>query len=702
VSSRAPERAGDAGPGGAVDRWLRRDGAPSPLGATWIEAHAAYNFALYSRHATAVTLLCYRAEDPVDPVFTFPFDHRRNKTGRVWHCCLPAAALQGATHYAYRVDGPRDVAAGHRFDPQKVLLDPYAREVYFPPRYSRAACSRPGPTDGQAPLGVLPTARRPDPWGDHARPRHTWDAVIYEVHVKGFTARPGAGVGAPNRGTFAGLAEKIPYLQDLGVTVVELLPVQQFDPGEGNYWGYMTLNFFAPHRAYAAGDPADEFRDLVKAMHRAGIEVWLDVVYNHSSEFDASGPTYTFRGLDNRTYYLMGPDLGTYRNDTGCGNTLRCGHPAVRTLIMESLRHWTETMQVDGFRFDLASIFTRDQSGTVDLDDPPLIAEISSFADRTDRRVVAEAWDVDSYQLGQAFPGFTWLQWNGKFRDDVRCAVRGDPGRIPDLMRRLYGSDDLFPDGLEHSYRPYQSVNFVTSHDGFCLYDLVSYERKRNAANGFGNRDGADENFSWNCGWEGDDGAPADVLALRRRQVKNFCALLLLANGVPMFVAGDEFMHSQGGNNNPYNQDNPTTWLDWERLERNADVHRFFKGMIAFRKAHPSICRGRYWREDVRWYGLGAETDMSWASRTLAYALRGASEDDDDLYVLINLGTSEQEFAVQEWDGGAWLRCVDTARPSPQDLVAPGEEPPLESPQYLVAAHSVVVLRRPAVARSEA
>jgi glycogen operon protein len=679
----------------AVDRWLESEGAPSPLGVTWVESLDAYNFALYSRNATAVTLLCYAPDDLLHPVFTYRFHHRGNKTGRVWHCWVPRDALGGAAYYGYRVDGPDGVAAGHRFDPQKVLLDPYAREVYFPPRFSRAACSRPGPTDGRAPLGVLPTSRTPYDWGDHLRPRHTWDTVIYELHVKGFTARPSSGVSPARRGTFAGLVEKIPYLQDLGVTVVELLPVQQYDPDEGNYWGYMTLNFFAPHHGYAAGEAAVEFRDLLKAMHRAGIEVWLDVVYNHSSEFDASGPTYCYRGLDNRTYYLMGPDLGTYRNDTGCGNTLRCGHPAVRALVMESLRHWTDTMQVDGFRFDLASIFTRDQDGTVDLDDPPLIAEISSFADHSGRRVVAEAWDVDSYQLGQSFPGFTWLQWNGKFRDDVRCAVRGDGGRVPDLMRRLYGSDDLFPDHLEETYRPYQSVNYVTSHDGFCLYDLVAYNRKHNEANGFGNTDGLTENFSWNCGWEGDEDAPPEVLDLRRRQVKNFCAVLLLANGIPMLVAGDEFMHTQGGNNNPYNQDNETTWLDWDRLERNRDVYRFFRGMIAFRKAHPSICRSRFWREDVRWYGAGAETDMSWGSRALAYALHGGSEGDDDLYVMLNFGDDALEFTVQEWQEGVWRRCVDTARPSPEDLAEPGHEPVLEGPRYRMAARSVVVLRRP-------
>jgi glycogen operon protein len=663
--------------------------------------HRAYNFALYSRNATAVTLHCYTADDPVRPVFTFHFDRRRNKTGRVWHCWIPAADLQGAALYAYRVDGPSDPAAGHRFDPQKLLLDPYARAVHFPPRYSRAACARPGATDGRAPLGVLPSTRRPFDWGRHVRPRHTHDTVVYELHVKGFTAHPTSGVARAYRGTFAGLQAKIPYLLELGITVVELLPVHQYDPDEGNYWGYMTLNFFAPHDAYAAGDPLDEFRELVRAMHSAGIEVWLDVVYNHTSEFDAGGPTYCYRGVDNKTYYLLGPDLQTYRNDTGCGNTLRCGHSAVRELVMDSLRYWSETMQVDGFRFDLASIFTRAADGTINLGDPPLIAEISSYADHSDRRVVAEAWDVSSFQLGQAFPGFTWLQWNGKFRDDLRCAVRGDGGRVPDLMRRLYGSDDLFPDTLEDSYRPYQSVNFVTSHDGFSLYDLVAYNHKHNEANGHGNADGLEENFSWNSGWEGDAGATEAVLSLRQRQVKNFCALLLLANGIPMFVAGDEFMHTQRGNNNPYNQDNEITWLDWSALERNHEVFRFFKHMIAFRKAHPSICRSRYWRDDVRWYGTGAHTDYAWSSRQLAYTLHGRQEADDDLYVMVNMGEADSPFTVQAWspgdaaEGRGWRRCVDTALPGPHDIVEAGQEPPLLTPEYTVRARSVVVLRRP-------
>lgn len=677
-----------------VESWEMAEGVSAPLGVTWLEEYRAYNFALYSRYATGVTLLFYTEQDPVTPVYQYRLNHLANKTGPVWHCWLPAAALNGATLYAYRVEGPYDPALGHRFDPQKILLDPYVSAVFFPPNYSRAACTHPGPTDGQAPLGVLPGQQTSFDWDKNPAPRHTYDTIIYELHVKGFTARANSGVSPEKRGTFAGLVEKIPYLQELGVTVVELLPVHQFDPQEGNYWGYMTLNFFAPHHEYVHGEAQEEFRTMVNAFHRAGIEVWLDVVYNHTSEGNEAGPTYCYRGLDNHSYYLLDPYRGTYLNDTGCGNTLRCPHLAVRGLIMRSLTFWAEQMHVDGFRFDLASIFSRNNDGSVNYVDPPLIAEISFLANEVDVRLVAEAWDIGSYQLGRGFPGVNWLQWNGKFRDDVRAFVKGDPGYVGALMSRLYGSDDLFPDDLFDAYRPYQSVNFLTAHDGFCLYDLVAYNKKHNEANGHHNTDGADDNRSWNCGWEGDEGAPAEVLALRRRQVKNFCALLLLANGMPMIVAGDEFMNTQRGNNNPYNQDNEITWLDWELQEKNRDIFRFFKTMIALRKAHPSIGRSRFWREDVRWYGPGGPPDLNYHSHTLAYFLSGASQRDDDFYVMINAYWGDLRFTVQEGRPEEWLRVVDTSLPSPEDIAEPGQETRLDSLDYLVRARSVVVLRR--------
>jgi isoamylase len=677
-----------------ADAWEQVEGAPWPLGATWVESQRAYNFALFSHHARSVTLLLYTELDPAKPVHSYVFDPILNKTGLIWHCLVPEEELRGATLYAYRVDGPDDPSKGHRFDFQKVLLDPFAFAVYFPPKFSRSSAKNPGPTDGMAALGRLSKDPQSFDWDTDPRPRHTHDLIVYELHVKGFTARPNSGVGPEKRGTFAGLIEKIPYLKDLGITVVELLPVQQFDPQEGSYWGYMTLNFFSPHHGYASGEPVQEFRDMVKAFHAAGIEVWLDVVYNHTSEAGDDGPTYSYRGIDNRTYYLTRRDTGEYFNDTGCGHTMNCAHPIVRALVLSSLQYWAKNMHVDGFRFDLASIFTRTLDGSVNTVDPALIAEIGHLGYLRDVRLVAEAWDIGSYLLGQSFPGLMWRQWNGQFRDDVRTFVKGDPGKVGDLMQRLYGSDDLFPEGPVEVYRPYQSVNFITAHDGFCLYDLVAYNEKHNEANGHDNTDGTNDNLSWNCGWEGDAGVSQEVMALRRQQVKNFFCLLMLANGTPMFCAGDEFMNTQRGNNNPYNQDNEITWLDWDLLDQNRGMFRFFKLMIAFRKAHPSIGRGRYWRDDVQWYGPTARVDFSTESRSLAYFLRGSGLKDNDLYVMINAHWEDLPFSIQEGRADEWRRVVDTSLPSPEDIAEPGKETPIFSLDRLVKARSIMVLER--------
>ena len=675
----------------SIDAWEKRYGAPSPLGATLVEEFQAYNFALYSRDASVVTLLLYNDHDFVNPVYQFRFDYLVNKTGRVWHCWVPLAQAPNAKYYAYQIDGTGDLTRGQRFDPQKVLLDPFARGVFFPPDYDRDACTQPGFTAGRAPLGLLPVTPASFDWGRDVRPRHTHDAIIYELHVKGFTARSNSGVSPDKRGTFAGLVEKIPYLKELGVTVVELMPIHQFDPQEDNYWGYMTLNFFAPHHAYASGNAHDEFRAMVKAFHDAGLEVWLDVVYNHTCEGDHTGPTYSYRGIDNASYYLLTPDQQHYLNATGCGNTLRCANAAVRLLVLNSLEYYADEMRVDGFRFDLASIFTRNADGTIN-DDPAIIAEISRLAHSRDVGLTAEAWDIGTYQLGRAFPGLTWHQWNGQYRDDLRSFVKSDAGKIPALMRRLYGSDDFFPNTLIDACRPYQTVNFIDCHDGFNLYDLVSYNQKHNWANGHTNTDGTDNNLSWNCGWEGDAGVPAAALQLRRQQIKNFCTLLMLSNGTPMFVAGDEFLHTQHGNNNPYNQDNETTWLDWSQLDRSRDMFRFFKQMIAFRKAHPSIHRMTFWREDVHWYGATGPVDFSTEARTLAYCLRGHSQNDNDLYVMINAYWEDVNFVIQESYG--WRRVIDTSQPSPQDILDPGNEEPIGPTQHRVKARSVVVLIR--------
>ncbi len=680
------------------DPWKTREGSPSPLGATFDERTGAWNFALYSKHATGVTLLLFGPADFVTPLSEFRLDHLLNKSGRVWHCRVPAARMTGALYYGYRVEGAFQPEAGLRFDPDKVLLDPYARGVFFPPAFDREAARHRGSNAGRGPLGVLAASRLGGGRGEERHPRHTWDTVIYEMHVRGFTRRPNSGVPPDHRGTYAGVIDKIPYLVDLGVTVVELLPVFQRDPQERNYWGYMPLSFFAPHSQYAcAGTPEgaiDEMREMVRAFHEAGIEVVLDVVYNHTVEADETGPpTYSYRGVDNPTYYLLQEDRSKYRNDSGTGNVLNTANEAVRKMVIDSMRFWVREMGVDGFRFDLASIFTRRVDGSIDLDDPPMISAIDADPDFRCVRLIAEAWDLQSYQLGRSFPGVTWFQWNDRFRDEVRAFVRGDRGMVGRLATRLYGSSDQFPDDLPDAYHAYQSVNLVTAHDGFSLADLVAYNAKHNLANGQENRDGTDHNVSWNCGWEGYDGASPEVLDLRRRQVKNFCCLLFLANGTPMLCAGDEFMNTQGGNNNPYNQDNTTTWLDWSLLEHHRDVHRFFRMMIAFRKAHPSIGRSRFWRGDVRWYGPTGATDWGENSHCLAYCLHGASEDDRDLYVMINGGRRERRFQIQDGTAAEWRRVVDTRRPPPDDFHDTGGEA-MAGPTYLVGAHAVVVLVR--------
>ena len=683
--------------------WEQAEGTPLPLGATWIEAEQAFNFAVHAEHAESVTLLLYAATDVINPLLAYRFDFLRNKSGRIWHCRIPLSEIGDARYYGYSVSGEA-VYYIHSFDPEKVLLDPYARCVFFPPDFDRRLAMREGSNAGKAPLGVLPTPHSIFDWEGSHSPRHESDAIIYELQLKGFTKNPNSGVDPSRAGTYAGLVEKIPYLKELGITVVELMPIFQRDPQEGDYWGYMPLNFFAPHAQYAntrGDDQHLEFKNMVKAFHQAGIGVVLDVVYNHTCEGDQRGPIYSYKGFDSASYYMMSSDpTRPYANYSGTGNTLNFGRGHVRKMVMDSLRCWNREMHIDGFRFDLASVFSRNEDGSLNWGHAPIFAEIAADPELSKLRMIAEPWDTAAYQLGYGFPGITWLQWNGRFRDDLRRFVKGDAGMVPDLMRRVYGSDDLFPDDRLDAYHAYQSVNFITSHDGFTLYDLVSYNEKHNLPNGNNNQDGTDANYSWNCGYEGDKGAPDGVLALRRKQVKNFFCLLMLSNGTPMFRAGDEFLNTQFGNNNPYNQDNETGWLDWSQLQTNRDVFRFFKNMIAFRKRHPSLSRSRFWREDVNWYGIGERADLSNDSHSLAFCLHGASQDDDDIYVMINAYWEKLEFQVQEGTAQEWIRIVDTALASPDDFSERGE--PLKELTYSVASRSVVVLLRTRNSRSDA
>lgn len=688
-----------------VKSWASLEGSPFPQGVSWIENEEAYNFALYSKHADSVTLLLYGDKDVANPLYSYRMDYLKNKSGRIWHCRVPRAAMKGARYYAYSISGPGPMGRfeWHNFDPEKVLLDPYAESVFFPDTFDRSASMRPGSNSGRAPLGLLSACERAFDWNGDKPPHHESDAIIYELHVKGFTKNPDSGVTPDKRGTYMGLIEKIPYLRELGVTAVELMPVFQYDPQEGNYWGYMPLNFFAPHQGYATREAAcccehhNEFRAMVKALHEADIEVILDVVYTHTAEGNHKGPFYSFKGIDNSTYYLISNrSWDPYENFSGTDNTLNCANRYVRKMIVDSLRYWVKEMHVDAFRFDLASIFSRNKDGSINLEDPQVFADIASDPDLVKVRLIAEPWDAaGAYQLGRSLPGITWFQWNGRFRDDVRRFIKADPGMVPSIMYRLYGSDDLFPDDRMNAYHAYQSINYTTSHDGFTLYDLVSYNEKRNWANGHNNSDGPSENYSWNCGWEGDENVSREVMKLRKRQVKNFCCILFLSNGTPMLRAGDEFMQTQGGNSNPYNQDNETSWLDWGRLKANRDIFRFFKHMIAFRKAHRSLSRSRFWREDIRWYGVGPSVDMSYHSHSLAFCVHGVSQQDGDIYVMINAYWEDLCFTLQEGRPGDWKRVIDTSLNSPEDFREPGAEVPLRSQTYIVKARSIVVLIRP-------
>lgn len=684
----------------AQHSWFASEGAAHPLGATWIPDEQAFNFALYTKHATSVTLLLYADQDFVNPAISLTLNHLTNKSGRIWHCRIPKSEMKGVKYYAYRIEGPKHSSGfeRHAFDAEKILLDPYARSVFFPKGFDREAAKGPGPNAGKAPLGVLFEGDDDFDWGDDRVRFHEHDLVIYEMHVRGYTYRNNSGVAEDRRGTFLGVIDKIPYLKSLGVTAVELLPVHQFDPLEGNYWGYMTLNFFAPHHGYSTDrqHARQEFREMVRALHAAGIEVILDVVFNHTAESDHTGPCYSYKGICNSTYYIVSDkDEKPYRNFSGTGNTLHCANRAVSRMILDSLRHWVTEYHVDGFRFDLASVFARRGDGSVYWDDSPIVSAIRSDPILGQVRLIAEPWDARGlHQLGAAFPGKRWLQWNDRFRDEIRRFVRGDKDNVNWLMYRIYGSDDVFPDDLMHAFHPYQSINYINSHDGFTLYDLVAYNQRHNEPNGENNRDGQAENFSWNCGVEGDDLATPEIMELRRRQVKNFCTLTMISNGTPMFCAGDEFLNTQFGNNNPYNQDNEITWLNWDQLEANQDVFRFFQHMIQFRKSHPTISRSRFYREDIRWYGCGRDVDMSHSSRQLAYYLDGASQADVDLYVMINSGPSDRVFEIEEQDGPIWSVAVDTAHPSPEDIYESGSEPEWTRPDYLVRSRSVVVLLR--------
>jgi len=684
-----------------------RVGKPLPFGATLVPG--GVNFSVYSSHARSCELVLFKKHEP-QPYAWIPFPDEF-RIGNVFTMVVFDLDYENI-EYGFRMEGPFDPREGHRFDKAKILMDPYAKAI--------------GGRDvwGTEPdwTNVYPHRARVllddfDWEDDHPLEIPIEDLIIYEMHVRGFTRHPSSGIKHP--GTFAGIREKIPYLNGLGVNGIELMPIHEFDefensrlsPATGqrlmNYWGYSNVGFFAPKAGFAAtgkfGMQADELKNLIKELHKNGMELILDVVFNHTAEGNENGPTISYRGIDNKTYYMLTPD-GYYYNFTGCGNTLNCNNPIVRNMILDCLRYWATDYHVDGFRFDLASILGRDQNGAP-MHSPPLLETLAFDPILGKCKLIAEAWDAGGlYQVG-SFPSWgRWAEWNGKFRDDVRKFLKGDPGLVGAMMQRLQGSPDLYQ-WQKRGTRA--SVNFITAHDGFTLMDLVSYNGKHNEANGENNGDGANDNDSWNCGGEGPSADPA-VNRLRLKQIKNAVTMLLVSQGTPMILAGDEMGKTQGGNNNAYCQDNETSWLDWRLLDKNAELHDYFKSIIHFRKAHPALRSCHHFGSnaspngypDISWHGTEAwSCDASPESRALAFLLngenvKGGTANDSFIYVALNMHWEMRGFRLPQLpEGLTWHVAANTDMPAPEDIFEPGEEKRIgDQSEFLVGPRSVVVL----------
>ena len=686
-------------------------GQPLPLGVSRV--CNAFNFALFSREATAVSLIFFASgEGPA--LAEVELNPEINRTGDIWHILVHD--LDPRLRYGYRVNGPWDPGGrGHRFSSHNLLLDPYAIALSGGSEWGQKYVRHGALSQESLFRRRCCLVNGEFDWeGDRPLNLPLKDSVIYELHVRGFTQHPSAGVAHP--GTYRGLIEKIPYLKELGITAVELLPVTEFDETENvnrnpltgeplkNYWGYSPIAFFAPKASYAVagrdGGQVREFKELVKAMHRAGIEVILDIVFNHTGEGNERGPVYSFRGLANSIYYMLDAKTRQYLNFSGCGNTLNCNHPMVRKLIMDCLRHWVIEMHVDGFRFDLASVLGRDSDGRV-LENPPMVEQIAEDPVLARTKIIAEAWDAAGlYQVGSFSRHPRWAEWNGRFRDDARAFMTGREGSVAALATRLAGSSDLY----QHQRKaPFNSINFVTSHDGFTLADLVAYDRKHNEANGEHNRDGDNVNHSWNSGCEGETANP-EILALRARRQRSLAVVLLLSQGTPMFTAGDEFGRSQRGNNNAYCQDNEISWLDWRLAEKNGDLLRFFRLLIALRRKHPVFRRAQFFppgEEDgiheIHWQSLEpGVTDWSPGCRTLGFMLDGravAGGVDDDFLVLLNGGLKDVLFKVPPPPAGRqWRQLIDTGAAPPADIHAEETAPRYAKQELPLAGLAVAVL----------
>lgn len=676
-------------------------GRSAPLGATIISG--GVNFSVFSRNASRVELLLFDSPDHDVPMRVIDIDSAINRTIDYWHVFVPR--IGHGQIYTYRVHGPYDPQKGMRFDSSKSLLDPYGRGVVVPQHYDRNAATISGQIAPGSMKSVVVDTGVYDWEGDSPIRRPASRSVIYEMHVRGFTRHPSSGVSDQVRGTYAGVIEKIPYLQKLGITAVELLPVFHFDhqhapAGLSNYWGYDPISFFSPHSGYSsrqdACGPIDEFRDMVKALHRAGIEVILDVVFNHTAEGDHHGPTLSFRGLENGVYYALERDRSRYSNYSGTGNTLNANHPIVRRMIVDSLRYWVTEMHVDGFRFDLASILSRDESGR-QMPSPPVLWDIDSDPILAGCKLIAEAWDAAGmYQVG-TFPGHSWREWNGRFRDDVRSFFRGDEGTVGRLADRLVGSPQIYAHKAREAE---QSVNFVTCHDGFTLNDLVSYREKHNERNGEDGRDGTDDNRSHNWGVEG----PSDnqgIECLRNRMVKNFLTITLVSLGIPMILMGDEIRRTQNGNNNAWCQDDETSWFDWDLLTRHADVHRFVTLLNRHRlmrmgeseslrlSLNEILQRGRY-----EWNGVKLHSP-DWGRNSHSLAATMSCPSDNLVFLWILNGFWEPlDFELPPIQNGIgkWRRWIDTSLDSPEDIQEWEEAIDIIGTTYPAGARSVVVL----------
>jgi isoamylase len=650
-------------------------GHPLPFGA-YLTGRGV-QFSIFSRHATGVKLLLFEGPEALEPSESLELDPVQNRTGDIWH--IHVNGLKTGQLYLYRVDGPFDPDKGHRFDPEAWLIDPYAK-----------ALSHDRPWKGWK-RELMPKCVVVNDFfdwqGDKPLNYPLQECIIYEVHPAGLSKSPSSGVSAP--GTFRGIIELIPYFRDLGITSLEFLPLQEFNrhellqknpfTGEAltNYWGYSTVAFFAPAAFYAssgsAGGQVSEFKEMVRELHKAGIEVILDIVFNHSAEGNEQGPTISFRGLDNSIYYILDESRRGYMNYSGCGNTMNCNHPIMRSFILDCIRYWVMEMHVDGFRFDLGSILGRDGKGRI-LKNPPILERLAEDPVLRNTKLIAEAWDAaGTYQVG-SFPGGRWAEWNDRFRDDLRRFWRGDPGTRSSLAMRFAGSSDLYSSG---GRKPFHSINFITSHDGYTLNDLASYEEKHNEANGENNRDGHGSNFSRNYGVEGPT-EKREIKEIRNRTVKNFLASLLLSSGTPMILGGDEFRRSQGGNNNAYCQDNEVSWFDWSLVDKHRDVLNFCRELIKFRRRHPAFRRSDFFSgkdlslngiPDITWYSeKGEPVAWDYDSPLLAVLIDGskaeimAERDDNHFLLLINGSGKDTPFTLRtSASANRWRRKIDTA-----------------------------------------